>query len=451
MRYTEELNWILDKPGTSLRDQEDKYRENIAFVHSLGLKCDSVGWSRLELTDPRAEEIFAAIGDFCRRNGWQARCCYTRRYEDVVSDWFVLDAAAFREISGIMELPGEGGGSVRLHCIRACNEPGVGPKWWGRSLYVPERFRDACIRHGWTELDFCWAPDKGRYQAEQYFQVCVKQLIPRVGVAWGLKNAGPEALVPAGGWLPRIGQVFHTLQIISLPDVYLRSDLPEGGMAVVYIPATFSCAGRHSILIHREVAEILLAERAVSARHLQPAPVVDALPGGYIAADTQPVPCPAAEAAAKLLIDCAQLAAKERPVRMATDKDALKALRAAKKERPADFRKALSKAAAAALADTACAPLAPYCLVTDGCILSDEYELLARARSEAATEAFRQAMTAEELLADKPEGIVIAECADGDPVLLTAEGAVIRVSHEEPAAVMSWPGLAQFIVESLEA
>lgn len=38
MKYTEELLWILDKPGMAVYEMDEKFRENIAFVHSLGLK-----------------------------------------------------------------------------------------------------------------------------------------------------------------------------------------------------------------------------------------------------------------------------------------------------------------------------------------------------------------------------------------------------------------------------
>lgn len=89
MKYTEELHWILDKEGEQLNDDEE-YRQNIKFVHALGLKCDCVGWSTLNLSEPRANEILAAIDQFCKENGWKARGMYTRKYIDVESDWYEL-------------------------------------------------------------------------------------------------------------------------------------------------------------------------------------------------------------------------------------------------------------------------------------------------------------------------------------------------------------------------
>ena len=49
MQYNESLLWILDKDCkiSGLKDQDEKFKANIDFVHSLGLKCDCVGWPTL--------------------------------------------------------------------------------------------------------------------------------------------------------------------------------------------------------------------------------------------------------------------------------------------------------------------------------------------------------------------------------------------------------------------
>ena len=66
MKYIEDVHWILDKPGTTIHNQDEQFRENIAFVRSLGKKCDCVGWSKLSREDPQAEEILEKIADFCK-------------------------------------------------------------------------------------------------------------------------------------------------------------------------------------------------------------------------------------------------------------------------------------------------------------------------------------------------------------------------------------------------
>ena len=100
MKYTEELSWILDKLGSDGRPNyydEEKYKQNIEFVHSLGLKCDCVGWCKLDLSNPRTSEIFDQISTFCKENGWRARGNYTRKYVDVKSDWYELIPSNFKD------------------------------------------------------------------------------------------------------------------------------------------------------------------------------------------------------------------------------------------------------------------------------------------------------------------------------------------------------------------
>ena len=69
--------------------------------------------------------------------------------------------------------------------------------------------------------------------------------------------------------------------------------------------------------------------------------------------------------------------------------------------------------------------------------------------AEAENADFHRALAAEELLEVKPDGVVIAKCADGDTVLLLADGAVIRFSHEAPEEINRWPSLPQFVADAI--
>ena len=93
------------------------------------------------------------------------------------------------------------------------------------------------------------------------------------------------------------------------------------------------------------------------------------------------------------------------------------------------------------------APLMPYYSVANGGFLSDEYQLLSCAEALAENEEFHRALAAEEL-ADKPMGVVIGKCADGDTILLCGSD-VIRFSHEAPETTAQWPSLHQFIVDAI--
>ena len=67
MKYKEKLDWILDELDENGKDtgyDENKYKVNIDFVHSLGQKCDCVGWSVLDLAAPYADNILAKTEEF---------------------------------------------------------------------------------------------------------------------------------------------------------------------------------------------------------------------------------------------------------------------------------------------------------------------------------------------------------------------------------------------------
>ena len=450
MRYSEKLMWILDKVGEkydTLEEQESLYGENREFVHSLGLKCDSVGWCSMDLSLPKVEEIFEKISAFCAEKGWRARCIYTRQFAEAESDWYELVPTDFKDntVCGRTETAGENGQKLYVPTIKAFQEMSTGPKSWGRNTYVPERFREFCLKNGIDGLDFCWLRDKGKYQAEQYFEVFGTRPIPRMAVDFDIKDK--KHIQAAGGMLPRVAAVFHELQMIDLPDCYLAEDLPESGIACAYIPATFSCSGRYQILIHRDAAKLMVEQKAVSPAALRPVPVVGEVPGGYILAATSPVPRPRQDFLDAMLAEYENLKNTSRPTRQMTEKDALKILRLAKKERKEDFQKALPKAKKEALADTAYAPLAPYYSVANGGFLSDEYRLLSFDEAVAENEEFHRALAAGEL-AEKPAGVVIGKCADGDAILLCGDE-VIRFSHEAPETNAQWPSLPQFIVDAI--
>lgn len=447
MRYTEELHWILDKGVKGLKKDEE-YRQNIDFVHSLGLKCDCVGWSKQKLSDPGTEEILTAIETFCKERGWRARGIYTREYPEPESDWFELTAPDIKEATegGWDEIPAEPEGIVRMVNLKAYHELNAGPKEWREDFLVPERFRNACLRLKIPGLSFCWARDKGKYDAEQYFFLYPQQQIPRMALDRGFKMTDSDRISAAGGYLPRLAALFAELQQINLQDCYLAEDLPAGGIACAYSRQTFSFFGRSRILIHRDTADLLIREKALSPQQLRPAAVVEAVPGGYVLAETQVKPRPTAEYMQKMLSEYEKLKATSRPVRQVPEKDALKVLRKAKQDRKTDFQKALPKKAAV---DIPYLPLEPYYRIVNGGYLSDEYELFSLETAVTENGEFSRQLQAEELLEAPPKGIVIGKCPDGDTLLLCQDGTIIRFSHEGPEILNQWPSLPQFIFDAI--
>ena len=453
MNYIEEVHWILDKPSTTIHNQDEIFKENIAFVHSLGKKCDCVGWSNLRRDDPRAEEILQKITQFCKENGWTARGLYTRKYTDFDTDWYQIDSAFFKDntFGDHADVPAQDGGTVKLCSIKAYRELTIAPKHWGHSLYVPERFYRAYCENAMTGLDFCWIKDTGKYTAQQYFEIFGTTRIPWVAVACDLDRKDLRKLGPDGGWLPRLGEVFHKWTQLNLPYCYQKKDMPAGGIVYAYIPGARYSSTLYQVLVHKDVAKLLLQEKAIPVGALKPAPVLDKIPSGYTLLKTSSYPRPTQAYMEQALLDCEALEKKGRPLWQISEKDALKFFRKAKTDRKEDFSKKLPKPKAEALFGTHYGPILPYYLVANGGQLSDEYRLLSAEESDAETTAFFQALESEELLEEKPEGVVICTCADGDRVLLEQDGAVIRFSHEVPETTVQWPSLAQFITDAINS
>lgn len=454
MKYTEELHWILDKVGKPLNG-DDEYRQNIEFVHSLGLKCDCVGWSTLKLSDPGADEILDAIEKFCKENSWTARGLYFRKYIDVESDWYELVPTDIRDSTdaGNVETVSNNGRKLKLPVLRAFHELQPGPKFacWDSGILVPERFRNTCIKHGIEDIDFCWVQDKGKYAAEQYFLLYSNRMIRHILSHKGIEKDGAARITAAGGYLPRIVSIFHTMQQINLQTCYPASDMPASGIAYAYYAGPDAIVGGHTILIHKDVAQILLREKALPSNALRPVPVVEEIPGGYILQETREKDRPTAEYIVHMLKEYEKLKSTSRPIHMISDKDAMKLLRNEKKERKNDFQKALPKSCDVGVADKRFLPLEPYYRITNGGYLSDEceYQLLPFEQAVEHTHSFVEWMALEELTQNTPNGVVFAKCSDGDLVLLCADGSVVRFSHEMPESIDNWPSLSQFFLDAI--
>ena len=125
MKIAEHLSWILDHP---VYQGDEKYQRNIDFCHSLGLKCDCVGWSELDLTRPDADEILDKIEAFCREEGWFARGGYGKWFELEDGDtpeWFELVCLPDdKSETGSTKTTDENGNEIRIYDIEAYKNRG---------------------------------------------------------------------------------------------------------------------------------------------------------------------------------------------------------------------------------------------------------------------------------------------------------------------------------------
>lgn len=446
MIIKEKLTWILDPKHNPF--SEKNYQINIDFVHSLGKKCDSVGWSMLDMGEPDADFVLDKIKEFCEENGWTARGWYERSYPEIESDWFELQTSAFKDatVSDMANIACADGSELSHAIIRAYHELSRSPKDWG-AVCISEHFRNACIKNHIEDVDFCWVQDIGKYDAEQWFYIYPHKQIAHICSDRGLEKHSVFRINALGGALPKIASIFSELQHIGLPNCYLAKDMPTVGIAYAYCPSTDSFSGRNKILIHKDTAKQLILERALSPADLKPVCIFDTCPNGYSLDKTQKMPKPTEEYLNQSLISYEKIKNKKRPVRNISEKDALKVFRQIKREQKEDFQKRIGKVLAESISETEYKLLLPYYQIANGGYLSDEYELLSYDKSVAYTKVFYDELEKEELLETKLDGKVFATCADGDVVLVTKDGKVLRYSHEAPEIIQDWSTLAQFFFD----
>lgn len=460
MEYREVLQWILDGKSNKLWDEEENERR-IAFVHSLGEKCDSVGWSKLDLQKPEADDILEKIAEFCKEGGWSARGYYTRTYSAQSSDWYRLECPYFKENESpdydSMIIPGSGR-EIKLPRIKAYAVSGKAPRKDREFFCVPDSFRTKCIESGISGLRFCWLTDSGKYAGEQYFAAAPRCRIPRMMRDYNytidkkaalktLFNPTAKKAAALGGALPKVAGIFSRLDI-QLPVCYLSGDMPASGIGYAYMKDTFSAVGKSEILIRADVAEKMTNAGMLTWQMLEPVYVCGKPIDGYALMDTEELPFPDSKTLADRMLLYDELMKKDRPAKKITQNDALKLLRQAKKNRPQDFKKPLNAKTRDSL-DAALSALAPYYGVCGGGYISDEYRLLSPEDSLAATAEHAELWAKEELTAFPDISAVICTCPDGDVVALTSDGTAIRISHEESEMIARWKSLAEFIADAI--
>lgn len=481
MKFDERLSFILDKPKDEHKlynhdfktygEYYDRCKKECAdFIHSLGLKCDNVCWSELNLTRPDTDEILNKIESFCSENNWRLRGGFSQTAVDFESDWYRLYLPfipddAYRRDKDILsdrdlKLPTftiTAYKAKNSHLAEMCHK-----------IVASDKFRRVCIENNISGVDFCWLKDVGKFDSQQYFELFfTHNITPVTGLrelnyCENVDHKGEEhehgegsyiyeKVHVLGGYLPRLNEMFYDFRI-AMQDYFHPDTMPKTGFA--YIAERFYPESdeffRFQIFVHKDTAEILLREKLIQKKWLRPVPITDIVPDGYEKIETIPMGRPKKEYFDAMQAEYEEFIKKPRPKRKATDKDALSCMRKIKTENKEDFNKKMKKDIAESLIGTEYETLTPYYLVADGGYLSNEYRLLPYADTMAATEEFISDMEKEELLEEKPTGVVIATCADGDKVLLCPDKTVIRFPHDGLEATVEWINLAEFIIDAIE-
>lgn len=450
MNYTETLIWRLDSSSHGAKFEED-LEKSAEFIRSLGLKSEGIGWCEVDLSAPETDEMLDQIGQFSKQTGMKANGHYTREYCAADSEWYRLEFDVFRdhETSDTYETVKDARGKdMELEKVRAYTLTG-GFRESQPQHCVPASFMDACIANNLNDLRFCWLRDVGRYAGTQYFAVLpeerVEQMMGDFDYRWkasspALMKLKPmyKTMVKLGGKLPKLAEVFGGLTI-SLPNSYLRADMPNANFAYAYVPQYF--LPKNDLLIRKEAAEKLIACGALHEDQLEPVCVCDAPISGYAVKKTAEKPFPSDAVLAERMDEYKAYISKEHPPRTISEKEAVKLLKLAKTERPEDFEKPLPKKRRDELMDTEFAPLIPYYSVCGSGYLCDEYRLLDIDEAKEETSRLNELGI---------EGTAIVECGDTDMVLLTPNGNVVQIERDEPEIITGWDSLAAFFMFAIK-
>ena len=463
MKITEKLLWILDERNNKF-SLEKRCEMRIDFCHSLGLKCDAVGWCDMDLSRTDADEILNKIETYAKKENMLLRGYYSREFWNFNSEWYILKTKGISpEDWHWVEVVDNQGNSVDIEEVKAYKIPKfTSVAYTHRLALVSESFRNSCMKFGLEGIDFYWAKDVGKYDATQFFGVLIKESVPEfacdVDINYSInekkikKNQLSTSFSKLGelemlaGYLPRLTQMFYDLRV-SLPIQVPKYKMPDSDFAYTYLE---EIGGRNKVLIRQNAADILLNEKVICGDDLEPVVLYDSSPNGYTIKTTDFLALPSEEFIDKLNCDYQLLKAHPKPKRKASQKDALKLFSKIKKNNSNFFSKGRTRKLCSELIGTAYEAMIPFYSISSSASLSNEYEMLHYEDVVLLNEEFEREMKTEELLEDKIEGIVIAICADGDTVILCLDNSVVRVSHETMCEDERWETLEQFFYDVLE-
>lgn len=486
MKIDEHLSWILDceKDTCSYEEEvpdkcisssewiernwnkrEAQIKKNVEFVHSLGLRCDSVGWCSLDLSRPDIDSLLEKINSFAMKQRLYLRGNYVRGFSDFDSEWYLLESKYLSNGEwNYVDITDRNGNPLRIDELYAYKVPKFIQALWDTKLpHVNEDIRNCCLNHGFSGVNFYWIRDIGRYNATQFFGLIIENIVTEFACDRYLsycdsknkyyKNNDHSVGSPLyqkylslGGTLPKLSHMFYDLGI-KLPIQLPRNKMPESDFAYIYFyRGDYS---EHYALIKKHAANILLSEKVIRKEYLTPVKLYDIEPEGYHIQTSETIVYPSDEVIKKLELDYDKLKKNPKPERKACEKDALKLFGNIKRLRPEDFKKRLAKNKLETFVATSYELLSSYYSISDGGYLSDEYFFLSYTESVKETQVYTEEIKKEELLIDRYTGIVFAKCADGDTVMINNDGSVKRISHETMAVCESWDTVAQFFFEAL--
>lgn len=459
------LTLILDNTNKNINDEGSIVEENVDFFHSLGLKCDSVGWCRLDLTKPNSEELLTVIEDYSNNHRYRLRGTYYENYTGFESEWYSLLPAKYLDYNSeidTVEVLDKKGKRIEINEIYAYKVP-RSTSYIATSphVLVTEKFRNVSIENAYKGIDYYWIKDKGKYCSRQFFGMIINNKIDNFACDYGLdyffgnkkfyeiKNGinRRNRFDAIGGIMPRLYRSFYRLGI-DLPIYLPKNNMPDSDFAYIH---TDKGNGYYQVLLRRNVVNKMIEQRVLKKEDFQPMLLYDEPPNGFVTMTSESVQYPSETIVKQLIIDYDNLKYKNKPKRIISKKDTVELLRVEKERRSDDFLQKMPKSKRDELLSTPYKSLIPYYAIANGGDLSSEYYFLPYEQTKKENINYKDQMEKEEILENKAFGHVIALCSNGDVVILSKNNTIKRISHEGGHEVVStWDKLENFIYSTLE-
>lgn len=459
MEFYETLELIAD-----FRDEHlGRYFDREAFAKEQGMKCDGVGWMRIDL---KADfEKLRQISQAAKAKGVKLRGVYEKKAVDPSAEWYRFspkNAFAISDISYAHKL-----GDYYYYKVKAYKAP-RGCSIMGCSLmgqYVSQAFVDGCKELGLTGLDFIWTPDSGKYQAASFYSPIFLERAKRCIFPIRMQCLKKETYN-----YPSLEPVAGRYDFAAVKEYYRQADFPEGRLCEVekymdHLNAVLPLAVEYDSMPDADFAYCYLSGagpisliRADALEKMTAAGVVRR-------EDFEPVTCTDAKEQNLLIRECdenrevgqmlknkahfeklrLQLAAKERPEFVPSEKEVLALLKKYKKNHSEYLNRAISKTLAEKVENSSYRPLLPYYKVgCGGRLAEDTYEYF---YYETAVE--RNNVWHEEYSDLLQDAVLFGKSCDDNYLMLHGEQ-VYEVSCHDHGIVKRWENLYLFFYEKLE-
>ncbi len=202
-------------------DSKDRNFDKEAFAKELGMNCDSVGWMRLDIR--KDIDKLKQISGLAKTRDLKLRGTYRKKSVDASAKWYRFSPKndfAMSDYSYVQRL-----GNYSYYKIKAYKAPKRCNIMGG---FVSQTFVDSYKELKLTGLDFIWVPDNGKYQAVSFYNPIFLKRAERC-IYPGQMSYLEKEIYDIGTLAPIVDK--YDFSVVNA--YYKQADFPEGRLCEV--------------------------------------------------------------------------------------------------------------------------------------------------------------------------------------------------------------------------